>query len=441
MPSEWTTIRLGDVCPKIGSGATPRGGGSVYLERGEVALIRSQNVYNDGFHREGIAYLTEDHARELANVEVEPNDVLLNITGDSVARCCQVDPGVLPARVNQHVAIIRPDPEQLDPRFLRYFLISPVIQTQLLSWAGAGGTRNALTKGMIESLEVFAPRSAGQQRAIAHVLGSLDDKIELSRRMNRTLEALARAVFRAWFVDFEPVKAKAAGATRFPGMPQPLIDQLPTTLVESDLGPIPEGWEVGSLGDYCTINARAVRKADLVGMIEYVDISAVTVGHLDSVMLVDAADAPSRARRIVRHADTIWSCVRPNRRSYYFVHSPPANRIVSTGFAVLSPGEFCPAFLYELVTRPEFVDHLVAHADGSAYPAVRADHFAIARVIAPPKQVREAFDDLAMPIRDLVAQADRESRTLAAIRDALLPKLISGEVRVNASRAAVEEVA
>ncbi|MGH8526438.1 MAG: restriction endonuclease subunit S, partial [Gammaproteobacteria bacterium] len=195
--SEWAPIRLGDVCMKIGSGATPRGGNDVYLQDGPYALIRSQNVYNDGFHHDGLAFIDEKHAAELENVKVLDGDVLLNITGDSVARACQVDPGVLPARVNQHVAIIRPDPGKLAPRFLRYVLVSHEMQTKLLSWAGSGGTRNALTKGMIESFDVLAPTDVAEQRAIAHILGTLDDKIELNRRMNETLEAMARALFKS----------------------------------------------------------------------------------------------------------------------------------------------------------------------------------------------------------------------------------------------------
>src|SRR5437016_10099290 len=206
MSSEWTTFRLGSVCSKIGSGATPRGGDSVYLDEGEIALIRSQNIYNDSFHHDGLTYLTEQHAAELANVEVVEHDVLLNITGDSVARSCQVDPDILPARVNQHVAIIRPDPTVLWPRFLRYFLVSPAMQAEMLSLAGAGATRNALTKGMIESFEVPAPLDVNEQRAIAHILGTLDDQIELTRRMTETLEAIARALFNSWFVDFDPVQ-------------------------------------------------------------------------------------------------------------------------------------------------------------------------------------------------------------------------------------------
>ena len=208
----WVSLRLGDVCTKIGSGATPRGGKEVYLKDGPFSLIRSQNVHNNRFSHDGLAFITEQQAAELNNVEVFPDDVLFNITGDSVARACQVALDVLPARVNQHVAIIRPDASKLSARFLRYFLVCPKTQAMLLSWAGSGGTRNALTKGMLESLNVYAPADMDEQRAIAHVLGigTLDDKIELNRRMNETLEGMARALFQSWFVDFDPVRAKAA---------------------------------------------------------------------------------------------------------------------------------------------------------------------------------------------------------------------------------------
>ncbi len=113
----------------------------------------------------------------------------------------------MPARVNQHVAIIRTQSDELDARFLRYVFVSPVMQNHLLALASAGATRNALTKGMIESLCIGVP-PIKEQRAIAHILGTLDDKIELNRKQNQTLEAMARALFKHWFIDFGPVRAK-----------------------------------------------------------------------------------------------------------------------------------------------------------------------------------------------------------------------------------------
>ena len=266
---QWREVPLGEVCVKIGSGATPRGGKEVYLQDGPYALIRSQNVYNDGFRREGLAFIGEHHAEALRNVEVFEGDVLLNITGDSVARVCQIPSDALPARVNQHVAILRPDSAILDPEYLRYYLVSAEMQTLLLSWAGSGGTRNALTKGMIESLELPLPHLP-EQRAIAHVLGTLDDKIELNRRMNETLEEMARALFKSWFVDFDPVRAKMDGRWRrgesLPGLPADLYDLFPDRLVPSELGKIPEGWEVKELGELVELAyGKALRAKDRKG--------------------------------------------------------------------------------------------------------------------------------------------------------------------------------
>lgn len=319
------------------------------------------------------------------------------------------------------------DPEQLDYRFLKFALLAEKASYSRFSH---GTTHQTIYFPEVKAFHLCAP-AVEVQRAIASALQSLDDKIEQNRRTARALERLARAIFRAWFVDFEPVKAKAAGAASFPSMPQDAFDALPINFIDSELGPVPEGWGVGKLGDCCHINQRTVRSGEIDGEIEYVDISSVTVGRLTGVQRVPFAEAPSRARRRVGHGDTIWSCVRPNHKSYLFIHSPPERRIVSTGFAVMSPGEFGASFLHEVTTQPEFVHYLVSNADGSAYPAVRADHFASATVTRPPKQLRDAFEELTMPLRDLFAAAEREAAQLAEVRDYLLPQLLTGQVPVE----------
>ena len=152
-----------------------------------IAFIRSQNIYNEGFSWDGLVYLDEKLAQGLANVQVEDLDILLNITGDSVARTCQVLKDVLPARVNQHVAIIRPNPKILWPTYLRYYLVSYEMQAHMLALAAVGATRNALTKSMIESFSIKCPKSVNGQKSIADVLATLDDKIDLNRRINQTV--------------------------------------------------------------------------------------------------------------------------------------------------------------------------------------------------------------------------------------------------------------
>lgn len=171
---------LAQICSKIGSGATPKGGKESYLG-GDTSLIRSQNVLDFGFLYNGLALINEDQANALDNVVVMEGDVLLNITGDSVARCCKVPSDVLPARVNQHVAIIRGKKDIVLSDYVLYYL--QYKKRYLLSLSQGGATRNALTKKMIEDMEIPLP-SVSEQEAIVNILGSFGKKIELNRRIN-----------------------------------------------------------------------------------------------------------------------------------------------------------------------------------------------------------------------------------------------------------------
>ena len=429
---EWREVRLGEVCTKIGSGATPRGGKEVYLEDGPYALIRSQNIYNSGFVHNGLAYIGDEHAEALHNVKVLPDDVLLNITGDSVARVCQVDPLVLPAHVNQHVAIIRPDPHKLDAAYLRYYLASPIVQALLLSWAGSGGTRNALTKQMIESFVVKAPQDLEEQRAIAHVLGTLDDKIELNRRMNETLEAMARALFKSWFVDFEPVRAKMEGRWRrgesLPGLPADLYDLFPDRLAPSELGEIPEGWEVGTVGNIVTRlrnNENPAMSPD------------TTFSHF-SIPAYDDCQTPKRqlgesiksTKSRVPQGAVLLSRLNPEIERVWLADVASDDRaICSTEFMVLlAKPPFTRSYVYCLALSRLFRQQIESLVTGTSKSHQRSPVNAILSLdeVIPPTQVLEIFDMYASERLNRSLACRRESRNLAAQRDALLPRLVSG---------------
>ena len=404
-------IRLGEVCTKIGSGATPRGGRDVYLEDGPYTLIRSQNVYNDGFHREGLAYISEEHARQLRNVEVEADDVLLNITGDSVARACQVSSDILPARVNQHVAILRPDPARLDSRYLRYWLISPETQALLLSWARSGGTRNALTKGMIESFEI-STLPIGQQRRIAHILGTLDDKIELNRCMNATLEEMAQALFKSWFVDFEPVRAKMEGHWRRsesqPGMPAELYDLFPNELVSSELGEVPKGWEIRPLGDMIELAYGKALRAD-----KRMDGSIPVYGSNGQVgwhngKLVDGPGVIVGRKGNPGRVSWSHTAFYPIDTTFYV---KPTGRKLSLHF-----------LLYALIGQ-----NLESVAADSAVPGLNRNMAYMNLQLVPPREIVATYE---MQIKSIFTRRhglEEEIRTLATMRDALLPRLVSGK--------------
>ena len=184
-------VKLADICQKIGSGATPRGGKEAYRAEG-IALVRSQNVLDFSFSSDGLAYINDEQADKLRNVGLQSGDVLLNITGDSVARACLMDDDYLPGRVNQHVAIIRVDESKAVNSYLLYYL--QWRKSHLLQLASAGATRNALTKGMIEQLEIDLP-SLDEQRKVVGILDSIQNKIKLNLYKDR-------------FIDLKPFNGK-----------------------------------------------------------------------------------------------------------------------------------------------------------------------------------------------------------------------------------------
>ena len=432
-----TPLRLRDVCTKIGSGATPRGGKEVYLESGEVALIRSQNVYNDRFERNGLAFIRSEHANQLRNVEVQANDVLLNITGDSVARVCQVPAGTLPARVNQHVAIIRTDPCRLDPRFLRFFLASPQMQANMLAFAAAGATRNALTKGMIEGFEV-PNLSIEDQQAIAALLGSLEDKIELNRRMNETLEAMARAIFKDWFVDFGPTRAKAEG--RDPYLATEVWDLFPDALDDDDK---PVGWAIGTVADCAARvqNGGTPRRSEdaywTAGAVPWLtsgevrqDIIVETENYITELGLQNSSAKmlPERSILVALYGATAGQVA--------FSAIPlTTNQAVSA----VMPRDGFRYFLLMHLKRE--VERLAESAVGSAQQNISKKIVEELSTPVPTNDCAFAFDRLVAPLFDRAVANLFESKTIARTRDLLLPKLMSGEIRLREAERAVEAVA
>ena len=425
----WHNMVLGEVCTKIGSGATPKGGKNTYLPQGPYALIRSQNVYNDGFAHEGLAFINDDQANDLKNVEVMPGDVLLNITGDSVARVCQVEPGVLPARVNQHVAIVRPDPDKLDPRFLRYYLVSPQIQNMLLSWADSGSTRKALTKKIIESFEVSAPADVDEQRAIAHILGTLDDKIELNRRMNETLEEMARALFKSWFVDFDPVRAKMEGRWRrgesLPGMPAELYELFPDGLVDSELGEIPAGWEIKQLGECFNLTMGQSPPGSTYN--DNGEGLPFFQGNADfGFRYPEKRRYCTAPNRIARPDDTLVSV----RAPVGAINMTWEECCIGRGVAALRHSSGSTSFTYYSVWALQEEIQQYEHT-GTVFGAITKRQFESLRVIQPPAELVDCFETQVKSLDQRIRSNVSSSRTLTDQRDTLLPKLISGELRVG----------
>jgi len=427
-------VKLGQVCLKIGSGATPRGGKEAY-KGGVTSLIRSQNIYNDGFHRDGLAYIDDSQAGELSNVEVQQDDVLLNISGDSVARCCQVAYDVLPARVNQHVAIIRPKSAELDARFLRYVLVSDSMQNHLLALASAGATRNALTKGMIEALEISMPPLA-EQKAIAAVLGALDDKIELNRRMNATLEAMARALFQSWFVDFDPVRAQLDG-----GQHHNLDPATAALFQDSELGPIPQGWRASTLGKECEHGGGNIQTGPFGTQLhasDYVPEGVPSIMPSDlrdnrieisEIARIRESDADRLGVYRVRLGDVVYSRRGDVERRSLIRHEEAGWLCGTTCLRVrFGPNGLNPFFGASYLGSEDSRAWVVRHAVGATMPNLNTSILGALPMIVPPPELQARFAEIVAPWDARGTIALHQSRTLATLRDTLLPKLLSGKV-------------
>ncbi|HOI36868.1 MAG: Type-1 restriction enzyme EcoKI specificity protein [Deltaproteobacteria bacterium ADurb.BinA179] len=346
--------------------------------------------------------------RELDNCRLFAGDLLFarqSIVASGAGKCSIVMSVPEETVFESHLIRIRLDQAQACPLFYFYYFQSPYSKMQSLvrQCAQAGIKGSDLAK-----LTVLMPPVA-EQRKISSILYRYDDLITANQRRIQLLEESVRLLYREWFVKL-----------RFPGHETvPVRDGVPV------------GWRCCNLSELADINPSAISAKDHPQVIKYVDISSVGTGHIDDVEEITFDEAPGRARRRVRHGDIIWSCVRPNRRSYALIWEPEDNLIVSTGFAVLTALTVPFSYLYLACTTDDFVSYLTNQATGAAYPAVTAKDFEKATILLPDQETLAAFDTLVLPHQEQIDTLQGQNRQLREARDLLLPKLMSGALDVS----------
>jgi type I restriction enzyme S subunit len=327
---------------------------------------------------------------EIERYKVREGDLLFSRTSmmsEGAGKCSLAVKHLEPFVFDGNVLCATVDRTIAEPGFYYYYFGSPRGR-QAISEIIAGTQSRSLSGSSLSHVIVPIPPVADQQR-IAHVLGTLDDKIELNRRMNETLEATARALF-------EKLKNKSKASKK--------LDEL------------------------AEINSQTLSKTDELDPIEYIEISEVSRGNIGNIQIFERGKEPTRARRKLRHGDTVLSTVRPDRRSYFLCLNPSPNLIASTGFAVVSPINAAWSFVHAALTQEEVFDYLGQQADGGAYPAIRPQTIGKLEVPWPGESGVEKFHHFCGRLYERAEYNRRESRTLAALRDALLPKLLSGEI-------------
>ena len=308
-----------------------------------------------------------------------------------------------------------------DPRFISYFLRGLDFMAYSDKAAVPGLNRNHLHQA-----RVTVPSDPAEQRAIAHILGTLDNKIEINRRMNETLEAMARALFKSWFVDFDPVRAKAEG--KDPSLPQPLADLFPDSFEDSELGEIPKGWRVGSLGDVAEHPRRSIQPSGIKPTTPYIALE-----HMPKRCIAlaewDAADGLESDKFEFKTGEILFGKLRPY---FHKVGVAPLDGVCSTDIVVLTPRtQEWFGFVLGHVSSDAFVEHTNAGSTGTKMPRTSWGDMARYAVVIPPENVAKAFTSQIRDSVNHIIASIHASRTLAALRDTLLPKLVSGELRMK----------
>jgi len=402
-------VLLKDCCSKIGSGATPKGGKSVYIEKG-TSFIRSQNVYNLFFSTKGLAYINDDAANKLKGVTVREGDVLLNITGDSVARTCVVPNEVLPARVNQHVAIIRTN-HSLDPYYLNYYLASPAMQGYLLNIASTGASRNAITKGAIEKLSIPTP-SLDVQRRIASILSAYDNLIENNNRRIRLLEQMAENLYKEWFVRF-----------RFPGHEK----------AEFESG-LPKGWKRNKIKEYyntCSGGTPSREKNEYYneGTIFWVKTGEIQDSLIQKTEeLISTEGLKHSSAKILPKWTLLMAMYGVNIGKLGIITNEMSCNQAACAF--IDKGSI-PSVFYLFFYLKSIRSYLLSISFGAAQQNLSQVLIQNLRIVMPQEDVLKSFDNVIRPLYNQICALQQQSELLSRQRDLLLPRLMSGKLEVK----------
>ncbi|MBI1758772.1 MAG: restriction endonuclease subunit S [Actinobacteria bacterium] len=399
---EWRTIRLEELAADEKSAISKPYGSAIlredYLTHG-VPVVRGMNLTRGLFHDDDFVFISPELAGKMPGAILEPGDLVVTHRGT----LGQVSMISRSPRYERYVAStshvkVRLDSSRAIPEYYYYWFRSEDGQHSLLVHASSVGVPGiAQPVATLKALRVPLP-PVEVQRAVSEVLGALDYKIVANENASRLVDELLKT-------QFSKLSANA-----------------PTE----------------HLGCIAEVNLLTTRPR--LGTLHYLDISSVSVGHYVLPDRIDWTRAPGRARRVVSNGDTIWSTVRPNRRSHALILDEAEGIIASTGLAVVSPKPGRIAGVYECTKRDEFVQYLESVAEGSAYPAVRGERFLDAPIPRLTTREWDEFEAIALPLRRRVAAGVRESRALAVMRDELLPLLMSGRIRVRDAEKVVEEV-
>jgi type I restriction enzyme, S subunit len=399
-----------------------------YLPVG-IPFLMSGNIRNGRVNMSESKFLAPEHARSLRVGHARRGDVLLTHKGNDLGRTAilrEADWAVLTPQITYYRI---KNLDALLPDFLKCVFESVTFQHQFKR-DSEQSTRPFVSISNQQNLYLPIP-PIGEQRAIAHILGTLDAKIELNRQMNETLEAIARAIFKSWFVDFDPVRAKAEG--RDPGLPKHIADVFPDRFEESDLGEIPAGWEVWRVADVGNVICG---KTPSTMVAEYYgdDIPFITIPDMHGKIFATNVErklsltgADSQKNKMLPGGAICVSCIATPGLVVITSERSQTNQQINS----IVPGSARETYFWYWVFRGLGDDIRAGGSGGSVLSNLSTGRFSELPVLAPLADLRVRYNAVVTPLFGRLLANENENATLAALRDTLLPKLVSGEIRVK----------
>ena len=440
MAGEWREVRLDEVASPARNALVGGPFGSKLVSRDYVddgvPVIRGQNMGMRWLGGE-FAYVTPAKAQALAANLARPGDIVFTQRGTLGQVALVPDEPYDRYLVSQSQMKLSVDREIADPLFFYYVFSGDERQDYIRQHAIQTGVPHT-NLGVLRATPVPLP-PLPEQRAIAQILGTLDDKIELNRRTNETLEAVARALFKSWFVDFDPVRAKSEG--RGPGLPPHLADLFPDSFEDSELGEIPKGWRVAPIGELATIVGGTTPSTKVEAFWEDgrnwwatpKDLSSlVTPVLLETERRITDAGLAQIGSGLLPPGTVLLSSRAPI--GYLAITEVPL--AINQGFIAIRPAPGV-SNLFLLYWAEWVQEEIVSRANGSTFLEISKSSFRPIPVVTPPKHIFEAFDQVARPAYSRIVANERQTRTLVTLRDTLLPQLISGELRLKDAEAMV----
>ena len=403
-----------------------------------IALIATNCVSNDRLYPtyDTVRFVSQATYDTWFRAHPKPGDILLTNKGSQNGAICLV-PDPVDFVIAQDMVALRANEDVIDPLYLFAALRSPGVQEQIKN-LDVSGVIPHFKKSDFDKLFLPYPEPY-TQKAIGRIYFELSAKAELNRRMNETLEAMARALFKSWFIDFDPVRAKADG--RKPeGMDEATGAFLPGHFEDSPLGPIPQGWRASTLAELAknaSITYDFTRTPDVV----FINTGDVLEGDFLHSNRSAHATLPGQAKKSIRPDDILFSEIRPANKRFAYVDFDSSAYVVSTKFMVIrSSKDIHPRLLYRILTTEETLNEFQVQAESRSgtFPQITFDSISYLPIVLPPMEVQKAYQ---RAVADMDARTKNNkhcSRSLATLRDTLLPKLLSGELCIKDAERFVE---